>query len=119
MPSPSPENTSPNGLHDTCWPGATRRTGERYRLSDHATFKSHGHHINRDEARAIGLTIDDLEGDQVFQDLVLSVYHATTHTFNGTAAVKIIENQNGRAYIKLQGVPVQPPPHAPVPPPTP
>jgi ATP-dependent protease ClpP protease subunit len=89
------------------------------RLSDHATFKSHGHHINRDEARAIGLTIDDLEGDQVFQNLVLSVYHATTHTFNGTAAVKIIENQNGRAYIKLQGVPVQPPPHAPVPPPTP
>lgn len=74
------------------------------RLSDHTTFKSHGHHINRDEARAIGLIIDDLEADQTFQDLVLSIYHATTHTFNGSAAVKIIENQNGRAYIRLHGI---------------
>ncbi len=77
------------------------------RLSDHTTFKSHGHHINRDEARDIGLIIEDLETDQTFQDLVLSIYHATTHTFNGSAAVKIIENQNGRAYIRLQGLPPQ------------
>jgi len=74
------------------------------RLSDHTTFKSHGHHISRDEAREIGLIIDNLEGDQTFQDLVLSIYHATTHTFNGSAAVKIIENQNGRAYIRLHGI---------------
>jgi len=77
------------------------------RLSDHTTFKSHGHHINRDEARDIGLMIDDLEADQTFQDLVLSIYHATTHTFNGSPAVKIIENQNGRAYIRLHGIPPQ------------
>jgi hypothetical protein len=89
------------------------------RLSDHAIFKSHAHHINRDEARAFGLTIDDLESNQVFQDLVLSVYHATTHTFNGTAAVKIIENQNGRAFIRIQGVPTQTPPKAPSPAPAP
>lgn len=75
------------------------------RLSDHTTFKSHGHHINRDEASAIGLRIEELEADQTFQDLVLSIYHATTHTFNGSPAVKIIENQNGRAYIRLQGIP--------------
>jgi len=51
--------------------------------------------------------IDDLEADQTFQDLVLSIYHATTHTFNGSPAVKIIENQNGRAYIRLHGIPLK------------
>ncbi|MCL4211628.1 MAG: hypothetical protein KJZ68_13315, partial [Phycisphaerales bacterium] len=30
----------------------------------------------------------------------LSVFHATTHTFSGTTAVKIIENNLGRAFIK-------------------
>lgn len=34
------------------------------------------------------------------QDIFLSVFHATTHTFNGTAAVKIIENHLGKAFIK-------------------
>ncbi len=77
-------------------------------LSNHTRFKSHGHHINRDEARSLGLIVEDLEADQTFQDLVLSIYHATTHTFSGTAAVKIIENQQGGAYIQmLQRIPVQ------------
>ena len=34
--------------------------------------------------------------------LVLSVFHATTHTFSGTNAMKIIENHNGKAFIKQQ-----------------
>ncbi|MFA5213038.1 MAG: serine protease [Methanoregula sp.] len=76
-------------------------------LSDHTRFKSHGHHINRDEARRIGLVVDDLESDQVLQDLVLSVYHSTTHTFSGTPAIKIIENQNGRSFVKIQAMPAQ------------
>ena len=72
------------------------------KLADHKEFKSHGRHINRDQAKEIGLIIDDLEEDQEFQDLILSVFHATTHTFNGTNAVKIIENHNGKAFIKQQ-----------------
>ncbi len=30
----------------------------------------------------------------------LSVFHAATITFNDTVAVKIIENQNGKIFIK-------------------
>jgi len=30
------------------------------------------------------------------------VFHATTHTFSSTPAMKIIENQNGKAFIKIQ-----------------
>ncbi len=70
-------------------------------LSDHAHFKSHGRHISRDTAKSQGLIIQDLESDPVLQDLVLSIFHATTHTFTGTLATKIIENHKGKAFIKV------------------
>jgi hypothetical protein len=72
------------------------------KLADHTEFKSHARHINREKAKSLGLIIDDLEADQIFQDNVLSIFHATTHTFGGTNAVKIIENHNGKAFIKQQ-----------------
>lgn len=72
------------------------------KLRDHGTFKSHGRHITRDRAEALGLSIVPLEADQEFQDLALSVFHATTHTFSGTGCVKIIENHLGKAFVKLQ-----------------
>lgn len=74
-------------------------------LSNHAKFKSHGRPIHRDAARGMGLVVDNLEDDQVLQDLVLTVYHATMHTFGATTAAKIIENQLGRAFVKMQVVP--------------
>ncbi len=82
-------------------------------LADHAYFRSHGRHIGREQAKRlgnVGLTIDDLESDQKLQDAVLSVFHATSHTFNGTAAVKIIENHIGGAYVGIFGTqqPTQP-----------
>jgi len=69
-------------------------------LANHAHWKSHGRHIPRDALEKKGLKIEHLERDQVAQDLVLSVFHATTHTFAGTPAVKIIENPLGRAFVK-------------------
>ncbi len=70
------------------------------KLSNHSFFKTHGRHIGRDQAKSFGLKISDLESDQAFQDLVLSIFHATNHTFSMTAATKIIENHNGKAFIK-------------------
>ncbi|QOJ19173.1 MAG: serine protease [Phycisphaeraceae bacterium] len=69
-------------------------------LSDHPTHGVHSRHLSRDELEAKGLKIQHLEQDQTAQDLFLSVFHATTHTFSGTTAVKIIENNLGRAFIK-------------------
>jgi hypothetical protein len=101
-------------------------------LARHRYFKTHGRHIPRGALEKQGLLIDHLETDQVLQDLVLSVFHASTHTFNGTGAVKIIENHEGRAFVKslnlnvqLQGVPqiafqpLVPRPIVPTPAPTP
>jgi len=72
------------------------------KLADHSKFKSHGRPIHRDAALDLGLVVDKLETDQTLQDLVLTVYHVTMHTFAATAAAKIIENHLGRAFVKVQ-----------------
>lgn len=81
-------------------------------LADHKLFKSHARHISRDQAKSLGgkgLFIDNLEDDHKLQDAVLSVFHATMHTYNGTGAIKIIENHMGPAYVKvLQTIVLQP-----------
>jgi hypothetical protein len=71
------------------------------RLAAHQNHKSHSRHLDREDCKEMGLIIDDLEQDQRLQDLVLSVFHASTLTFTTTPAAKIIENQNGKAFIKL------------------
>jgi hypothetical protein len=72
------------------------------RLSAHRCLKSHHRHIPRTELESWGLRIGHLEKDQELQDLVLSVFHATTHTFAATGAVKIIENHLGKAFITMR-----------------
>lgn len=69
-------------------------------LANHLLFKGHERHIDGERAKEIALKIVNLEDDDTLQDLVLSVFHATTHTFDGTGAVKIIENHMGKAFIK-------------------
>lgn len=73
-------------------------------LADHAKFKSHSRFISREQARTLGLEIEDLEIDQELQDGVLSVFHATSHTFSASPTVKIIENHLGKAFIKSASI---------------
>ena len=46
------------------------------------------------------MPIAQLEDDQTFQDLCLSVFHGAIHTFSATRVVKIVESHTGRAFIK-------------------
>ena len=69
-------------------------------LANHKTFKSHSRHLPREEIERHGLKITRLEDDPHLQDLALSVFHAATHTFAATPAVKIVESHTGRAFIK-------------------
>ena len=69
-------------------------------LADHKHFKSHSRHLSRTALIKRRLKIDSLEQDERLQDLSLSVFHATTHTFTGTSTVKIVENHKGGAFIK-------------------
>lgn len=70
-------------------------------LGKQATSKNHARHINPTKAKAAGLKIIDLEGDQKLQDLVLSLHHALTITLSETMAVKIIENDLGNTYATV------------------
>ena len=72
-------------------------------LADHQHFKSHDRHIPRTDLRRQELKVEDLENDEKLQDLSLSAFHATVHTFTGAPVVKIVENHTGRAFIK--GIP--------------
>jgi hypothetical protein len=69
-------------------------------LGDHALTKSHGRHLSAQKCKDIGLKVEMLEDDNGLQDAVLSVHHACIHTLTSTPATKIIENQDGVAYIQ-------------------
>ena len=73
-------------------------------LAGHDNFKSHSRHIPRTEVEERQMAVYRLEGDQDLQDMALSIFHATTHTFTASSAVKIVENHTGRAFIKQQVV---------------
>lgn len=61
-------------------------------LNDHNEHKSHGRPLSRDQLTRVGLNIEPLEQDEEFQDLVLSIFHATTILFDQTSIVKLIMN---------------------------
>lgn len=69
-------------------------------LGDHTLTKSHGRHLGIKKCKEIGLKVVPLEKDGKLQDAVLSVHHACIHTLGTTSAFKIIENQNGTAFIQ-------------------
>jgi hypothetical protein len=73
-------------------------------MSAHKDHGRHSRHIPRATAETQGLKIENLEDDQVLQDLVLSVYHATMIMFTSAVRVhKIIENNLGKAFVKMAG----------------
>ena len=96
-------------------------------LGDHSINYAHNRHLTCQKCRDIGLEVCDLESDQELQDKVLSVHHIYYHTIGDTNAFKIIENQNGMAFIQQAAQQIMvPPPHAglineqqPTPPPAP
>jgi len=77
------------------------------KLTDFRGNKTHHRHIHFDECQAIGLKVDLVEKDQTLQDLVLTVHHCFMHSLMNTPSYKIIENQNGHAFVKQQRMMVQ------------
>lgn len=62
--------------------------------------KSHARHFSLKYCIDMGLKIIRLEDDDILQDLVLSIYHTSTITISSSRAIKLIENQEGRALIR-------------------
>lgn len=78
-------------------------------FTDNQDSKTHSRHIDREKCKKAGLNIKELESDQIFQDLVLSIHHCCMILFEKTNIVKIVENQHGAAHICHLSMP-QPPP---------
>ncbi|MCE9625151.1 MAG: ATP-dependent Clp protease proteolytic subunit [Deltaproteobacteria bacterium] len=80
-------------------------------LQDRNRMLTHSRHIEADECEKIGLLINKLEDDQDLQEILLSIHHAYMVTFSSTAAIKITENHEGKAFVlqahsvAAQGVP--------------
>ncbi len=70
-------------------------------LGDHFLTKNHSRHFSIETCKDIGLKVEALEKDPVLQDIVLSIHHICIHTLGSTGAYKIIENQNGTAFIQI------------------
>ena len=69
-------------------------------FNDATTHKSHGRRIDRDEARAQGVTVEDLEVSQDLQDAVLTAYHVFTILVQSSVVSKGIFGSNDRTYLK-------------------
>jgi hypothetical protein len=78
-------------------------------LLSHDLHKAHGRHLHRQELRAHGLEIVDLEDDAQLQDAVLSVHHACMLTVGNHNVNKLIENHNGITHAKVVGIGMQMP----------
>lgn len=70
-------------------------------LGDHALTMSHARRISIERAQSLDLQITVLESNQALQESIMSLHHACMITLERTLAYKMIENQNGIAYIKL------------------
>lgn len=69
-------------------------------LTNFTKLGYHARPIDLQQSRELGINVTPLEDDDTLQDRVLSVFHATYLTFNGTPARKIIENHRGRGWIR-------------------
>lgn len=69
-------------------------------LADHALTKAHARHLSAARCKSIGLNVSMMEDNQPLQDAILTLHHACIHTLAATQAFKLIENQNGVAFIQ-------------------
>ncbi|MEE9148828.1 MAG: hypothetical protein V3U27_15680 [Candidatus Tectomicrobia bacterium] len=69
-------------------------------LNDASIHKSHGRRIDRDEARAQNIVVEDLETNQELQEHVLTAYHLITLAFEKSPGTKMIASDTGRLWIK-------------------
>jgi len=80
-----------------------RRTASHF--NDASKHKSHGRRIDRDEARANDVDVEDLESDQELQEAVLTAYHLLTILFEHGPAGKILMSNKGRTWVKNLSAP--------------
>jgi hypothetical protein len=69
-------------------------------FNDATTHKSHGRRIDRVEAGANNVIVEELEASQDLQDAVLTAYHLMTLFFEQSACAKMMWTSHGRTWMK-------------------
>lgn len=69
-------------------------------FNDAGTHKSHGRRIDRDEARAQQIVVEDLEHSQPLQEAVLTLYHLVTIAFEKGPTTKLFHSDTDRMFVK-------------------
>ena len=83
-------------------------------FNDASSHKSHGRRIDRNEARSMGVIVEDLEDSQELQEQVLTAYHLATILFEKSAIAKLIMTSHEQNWLK-QWMPSGTPPTSPPP----
>ena len=78
----------------------TKANAAAQHFNDAARHKSHGRRIDREEVRALGIRVEDLEDSQNLQESVLTAYHLGTIVFERGMAAKLMVGSNGRTWTK-------------------
>jgi hypothetical protein len=76
------------------------------------TNVNHGQRIDISEAKALGLDVEPLEGDQALQEAVLSLYHMVTILFEKSDVTKALFSSTGSWWLKQHQVIFPRPPAA-------
>lgn len=69
-------------------------------FGSHQKSLAHERHISIAKAKDWGVKVVELETDQLLQDLVLTIHHATLQTLASLGVSKLIENHNGISFIQ-------------------
>ena len=69
------------------------------KLMDYAGTTEHSHPFLMGKCTEIGLPVEALEGDQRFQEGILSVHHWYMASFARSNSLKIIDNSNDEIWI--------------------
>lgn len=66
--------------------------------------KVHSRHISKEQCKAVGLKIIDMEENQHLQDMILSLHHCYMIYLEQTIVTKIVENNVGGCVMRLLNV---------------
>jgi hypothetical protein len=71
-----------------------------HHFNDAAEHKAHGRRIDRAEARAHNVHVEDLEDNPDLQEAVLTAYHLSTIMMENSPTAKFFRSDSGTMWIK-------------------
>ena len=62
--------------------------------------KTHNRHLHISQLKELGVKVTQLEDDDAFQDVLLTVHHCYMHSLSGSNLLKAVENHTGQGILR-------------------